>query len=194
MNLIEIIKLKKEYQKKTVFENLDLIIPYKGIILLKGENGIGKSTLFKILSKMVKYEAGIIKYHDPDFFKKSSFLLDIPIFLESLNFKDNMSLVGSLLNLSSGEVSEKVNYFQKKFDLPNETLYGDYSLGMKKKAEIARTLIDKPDYLFWDEPFNSLDEKTIEFVVKEILDTEKLFCIITHEHYLDERATQILDF
>lgn len=105
-----------------------------------------------------------------------------------------MSLVGSLLNLSSGEVSEKVNYFQKKFDLPNETLYGDYSLGMKKKAEIARTLIDKPDYLFWDEPFNSLDEKTIEFVVKEILDTEKLFCIITHEHYLDERATQIIDF
>lgn len=194
MNLIEIIKLKKEYGQKTVFENLDLIIPDKGIILLKGENGIGKSTLFKILSNMVNYEAGIINYHDPDFFKKSSFLLDIPIFLESLNFKDNMSLVGSFLNLSSGEVSEKVNYFQAKFDLPNETLYGDYSLGMKKKAEIARTLIDKPDYLFWDEPFNSLDEKTIEFLVKEILDTEKLFCIITHEHYLDEKATQIIDF
>lgn len=60
MNIIEIIKLKKEYNRNIVFENLDLIIPNKGIILIKGVNGVGKSTIFKILSKMVKYESGIL--------------------------------------------------------------------------------------------------------------------------------------
>lgn len=191
MKLIEIQNLCKAYEKKNVFDNLNMMIPEKGIVLLKGQNGTGKSTILKILSKMVKYEAGIINYNDPLFFQKSAFLLDIPIMLDNLNFKDNMNLVGSLLKMPKEIVQTSIFQYQKIFNLPTNTLYGNYSLGMKKKAEIARTLIYEPEYIFWDEPFNSLDNESIDTIFK-IVDHSKLFFIISHEDYFDKIADEII--
>lgn len=194
MNLIEIKNLTKKYEKKIIFENLNMSIPDKGVVILKGINGCGKSTLINIIAKITKYNDGIIKYNDPHFFKKSAFLLDTPIFLESLTYKDNMKLIGSLLKIRPNEINQTITYYQNLFNLPLTTLYGNFSLGMKKKAEIARTLINNPKYIFWDEPFNSLDRESVDLVLNELIDDQKLFFIITHELYLDHIANEILEF
>ncbi len=194
MNIVEITELKKKYANRIIFEGLNIDIPEKGIILLKGKNGIGKSTLLKIISKMTKYDSGFVNYKDPCFFEKSAFLLDIPIFLESLNFRDNMELVGSLLKISQDDVNKNIAEYGELFSLPPNTLYGEFSLGMRKKAEIARTFINDPKYIFWDEPFNSLDEQSIKIVCEKLINKSKLYFVISHERYLDEKATRIIEF
>ncbi|MDO5615478.1 MAG: ATP-binding cassette domain-containing protein [Cruoricaptor ignavus] len=193
MNIIEIQHLKKVYNRKNIFENLNIEIPNKGIVLLKGDNGKGKSTLLKIIAKMIKSDFGTIKYNDTQFFHKSGFLLDTPILLENLNFADNISLIGNLLKLKNDDIQNSILKYQEIFDLPTKTLYKDFSLGMKKKAEIARTLINNPHYIFWDEPFNSLDKMSIDIILNEILDINKLFFITTHENYLDEKSDKIIN-
>lgn len=190
--LVEIENLRKSFKNQVFLDNINLTIPEKGIVLLKGKNGTGKSTLIKIISKFIKKDSGIINYNDDLFFQKSSFLLDINILIDDLSFEDNMKLIGSILKMDQAEVERKIVHYQDLFSLPRKEFYKNYSLGMKKKAELARTLINDPLYIFWDEPFNSLDQETVKIILDQISDKTKLYFIITHEDYLDEIADEIL--
>jgi ABC-2 type transport system ATP-binding protein len=190
--LIEIRNLRKLFKTKVVFKSLDLDIPEKGIVLIKGKNGAGKSTLLKIISKFIKKDSGEIIYNDPLFFKKSSFLLDEKIMIDSLTFEDNMMLVGSILKMKKDDVDQSISFYKDLFHLPDSEYYGNFSLGMKKKAEIARTLLGDPKYIFWDEPFNSLDTQSVNLIMEQVINDKKLFLIITHENILDSIATDII--
>ena len=103
-----------------------------------------------------------------------------------------MQLIGSILKMEKVEVEKKIAFYQNLFSLPRKEFYKNYSLGMKKKAELTRTLINNPQYIFWDEPFNSLDQESVKIILDQILDKNKLYFIITHEDYLDEIADEIL--
>lgn len=190
--LIEIKNLNKSFKNRVVLDNVNFDIPEKGIILLKGKNGTGKSTLLTIISKFIKKDSGLITYSDDRFFEKSGFLLDVNILIDDLSFEDNMQLIGSILKMEKVEVEKKIAFYQNLFSLPRKEFYKNYSLGMKKKAELTRTLINNPQYIFWDEPFNSLDQESVKIILDQILDKNKLYFIITHEDYLDEIAHEIL--
>lgn len=190
--LIEIENLKKSFKNVAVLNNVNLRIPENGIVLMKGRNGTGKSTLLKIISKFIKKDSGLITYNDDQFFEKSGFLLDIDILIDDLSFEDNMQLIGSILKMEKIEVEKKIIFYQNLFALPRKEFYKNYSLGMKKKAELARTLINNPQYIFWDEPFNSLDQESVKIIMDQILDKNKLFFMVTHEDYLDKIADEIL--
>ncbi|AZI32640.1 ATP-binding cassette domain-containing protein [Kaistella carnis] len=190
--LIEIKNLNKSFKNRVVLDNVNFDIPEKGIILLKGKNGTGKSTLLTIISKFIKKDSGLITYSDDRFFEKSGFLLDVNILIDDLSFEDNMQLIGSILKMEKVEVEKKIAFYQNLFSLPRKEFYKNYSLGMKRKAELTRTLINNPQYIFWDEPFNSLDQESVKIILDQILDKNKLYFIITHEDYLDEIAHEIL--
>lgn len=190
--LIEIKNLNKSFKNTVVLDNVNLTIPEKGIVLLKGRNGTGKSTLLKIISKFIKMDSGLITYGDDLFFEKSGFLLDVDILIDDLSFEDNMQLIGGILKMDKVEVEKKIAFYQELFSLPRKEFYKNYSLGMKKKAELARTLINYPQYVFWDEPFNSLDQESVKIIVDQILDKNKLFFIVTHEDYLDKITDEII--
>ena len=190
--LIEIKKLNKSFKNIVVLDNVNLTIPEKGIVLLKGRNGTGKSTLLKIISKFIKKDSGLITYNDDRFFENCGFLLDINILIDDLSFEDNMKLIGGISKMDKVEVEKKIIHYQDLFSLPRKEFYKNYSLGMKKKAELVRTLINDPKYVFWDEPFNSLDQESVKIILDQILDKSTLFFIITHEDYLDEIADEIL--
>ena len=190
--LIEIKNLNKSFKNIVVLDNVNISIPESGIVLLKGRNGTGKSTLLKIISKFIKKYSGLINYNDNLFFEKSGFLLDVDILIDDLSFEDNMQLIGSILKMDKVEVERKIAFYQDLFSLPRKEFYKNYSLGMKKKAELARTLINDPQYIFWDEPFNSLDQESVKIIVDQILDKNKLFFIVTHEDYLDKITDEII--
>lgn len=183
--LIKVRGLTKNYGDKKVLNNLDLDIPERGIVLLKGANGAGKSTLIKIISKFTKYDSGMIRYSDARFFQKSSYLLDQPILLDNLTFHDNIEFIGNLLKLDRAFVKTQADQFSALFQLPTDLYYGNYSLGMRKKAEIARTLLGDPSYIFWDEPFNSLDHESVSLIIDKVINKKKLFFIVTHHEALD---------
>ena len=190
--LIEIKNLNKSFKNTVVLDNVNLTIPEKGIVLLKGRNGTGKSTLLKIISKFIKKDSGLVTYGDDLFFEKSGFLLDVNILIDDLSFEDSMQLIGGILKMDKVEVEKKIAFYQELFSLPRKEFYKNYSLGMKKKAELARTLINDPQYIFWDEPFNSLDQESVKIIVDQILDKNKLFFIVTHEDYLDKITDEII--
>ncbi len=190
--LIRIRNLQKKFGDKTPLKFPDLDIPEKGIILLKGRNGAGKSTLIKLIAQFIRPDCGSVEYTDVNFHGNAAFLLDQPILLSNLNFRDNLSFVGNLLKINSSVIEKQIQFYSALFTLPESVYYSEYSLGMKKKAELARTLFHNPKYIFWDEPFASLDTESITLLKDEILDKNKLFFISTHDNILDSAADEIL--
>ena len=142
-----------------------------------GRNGSGKSVLLKLLCSFYSPTLGQILYNDIDINKSESFppdtraLIEKPNFLPDLTGKENLMLLASIQN-KIGEtdvdnVLKKVDLFEDK-----DKKYHKYSLGMKQKLGIAQVLMEKPEVLILDEPFNSLDEKSAN-KIRNILREEK---------------------
>lgn len=158
--MIIVNNIVKNYGEKKVLSHISLEIADGKIILLKGENGSGKTTFFKIILGLAKSNQGSINYNNHSY----AGLIEEPAFDLSLTGKQNIDLL----------IDEYDNDFLldllKEFNILEEysKKVSTYSLGMKQKLAMCYLLIKKTDFLFLDEPANSLDTKSALFLKKQI--------------------------
>lgn len=174
------------YGKKVVLKNISFTMESGDVIALVGDNGVGKSTLLKIIS-------GIIPTQNVPIVK-ASFMINTPSFYPYLTGYQNLTCFANLYSEKLIEVDEVLNIVD--LNKAKDKKYEKYSLGMKKRLGIAKCLLQDADIYLFDEPLNGLDAKSIAIfrnIIKMLKSKGKAVIISSHIlGELDKYANKVL--
>lgn len=186
----------KSFRKQKALDQISLSVPRGCVYGLLGPNGAGKSTLMKMLSGMMRPDAGEIyflgeKWSRADL-KKTGVLIEQPPLYENLTARENLEVRTLLLNLPKSRIDEVL----ETVDLKNtgKKRAGQFSMGMKQRLGIAAALLNHPSLLILDEPTNGLDP----FGIQELREMIRGFghegiTVIVSSHILSE-VEQVADY
>ena len=180
--------VKKDFKKINILHDVNVTFESGKIYGLIGTNGSGKSVFLKMLCGFYKPTEGTILFDGINYIENKSFppnlraLIESPCFLPDLTGFENLKLLASIQNkIGENEINqtlEKVNLLKDK-----DKKYNTYSLGMKQKLGLAQVLMEDPEIIILDEPFNGIEEKTAEKLRTLLLEEKaknKLIIIATH--------------
>lgn len=185
---IEIKNVSKKFKDIEVLKNVTMTLESGHIYGFIGHNGSGKSVLLKLICAFLKPSQGEILFNGENVINNNKFppstraLIETPNFISELSGLENLELLAEIQHkIGEKEIEEAL----KKVGLEENKnkKYYKYSLGMKQKLGIAQVLMEDPDILILDEPFNGLDEKSAS-QIRNILVQEKqkgkLIILATH--------------
>lgn len=186
---IKLENVSKSFGKIKVLTDVNIKFSSGKIYGLYGRNGSGKSVLLKIISGLYSHE-GKVLYDDVEYEKLSSlpFLrgqIETPSFFPNLTGLENLRLLAKIQNRISDEEILKsldiVNLLNEK-----DKRYSEYSLGMKQKLGIAQAIMENPDIIILDEPFNGIENATVKKLIEYFKSIKKDKIIIVSTHIIDD--------
>ncbi len=196
---IEVKNVSKHFKKGTnILEDVNLELDSGKIYGFIGKNGTGKTVLLKLICGYYKPSNGDITYdfksivNELEYPPSTRTLIENPSFIPNLTGYQNLKLLADIQKkVGKKEIEEalkKVNLYEEK-----DKFYYKYSLGMKQKLGIAQVLMENPDVMIFDEPFNAIEEKTVQdlrLILKEYAKEGKIIVIATH---IKEDIEQLVD-
>ena len=163
--------------KTKIFENLNLSLNNKEMIQIKGKNGSGKTTFLKVILNILEPESGEIiwkgkniKKNIFDFYNQTTFIMDNNTSTRELSVQDNINF---WKGLSSSKLNnDEIFKLLKKLDIEQhyKTRVMLLSSGERKKLELLRLILEQKKLWVLDEPFNHLDDLSIEILNQTFLD------------------------
>ncbi|MFD3942295.1 ATP-binding cassette domain-containing protein [Streptomyces sp. NPDC058579] len=196
--------LRKSYGDKTVLDGVDLRIPAGTVFALLGPNGAGKTTAVKILSTLVSADQGEIRVggHDlataPQAVRAAIGVTGQFSAVDGLiTGEENMLLMADLNHLSKREGRRVAAELLERFDLVEAAKKpaSTYSGGMKRRLDIAMTLVGDPRIIFLDEPTTGLDPRSrhnMWKIIRELVsDGVTVFLTTQYLEEADELADRI---
>ena len=182
--ILKLDKISLKFGRKIILDNLNLQLNNGQILGLLGPNGVGKTTIFNIVTGLISPDFGSIIINSEKINKypiyqrtlkfKIGFVPQNGGFFHDLTVYQNLKAIAEITieNLSYRE--EKINSLISKFELdPIRDIKADFlSGGQKKKLVIALALISDPKILLLDEPFAALDVMTIKTLQEIIVDLQ----------------------
>ena len=163
--------------KTKIFENLNLSLNNKGMIQIKGKNGSGKTTFLKVILNILEPESGEIiwkgkniKKNIFDFYNQTTFIMDNNTSTRELSVQDNINF---WKGLSSSKLNnDEIFKLLKKLDIEQyyKTRVMLLSSGERKKLELLRLILEQKKLWVLDEPFNHLDDLSIEILNQTFID------------------------
>ena len=168
--LIKLDSVSKKYGSKEVLKEIGFNVYEGDKIYLSGINGAGKTTTLKIIAGIIKPDSGNVLFGSNTLFDNPvlrsniGYMTTEAMFYEMLSVYDNLTMVAALYKIK--DIKESVCDVIQKFDMDSykNMLLSEISSGMKRRFQIAASLVHKPNILVWDEPFNTLDSQTIDLV------------------------------
>lgn len=182
--LIETHNLTKNYGNRPALNGVDLKIGKGQLIAFLGTNGAGKSTTINILTGLLKPTSGTISYAAN---LKIGVVFQTSVLDDKLSVKANLSLRARMYKEFSSEwLEELINLMGIRRFLHQK--YGTLSGGQRRRVDIARSLVNRPDILFLDEPTTGLDLQTrlVIWQLLQKLQKEQGLTIFLTTHYLEE--------
>lgn len=199
---IKIKNLKKSFKKLEVLKGIDLEIERGKVFALLGPNGAGKTTIVRILSTLLKPDSGEVVVNgfnvvdEPDKVRATIGLTgQYAAVDEYLTAQENLMMMGRLYHLSKTDTERRAKELLKQFDLveaANRSVK-TYSGGMRRRLDLALSMIATPPIIFLDEPTTGLDPRSRLVVwetVKDLVKTGATILLTTQ--YLEE-ADQLAD-
>jgi ABC-2 type transport system ATP-binding protein len=188
--------LRKAYGDKTVLDGIDLTVSAGTIFSLLGPNGAGKTTAVNVLTTLLKADSGTARVAGHDIATESRAVRaaigvtgQFAAVDDLLTGQENLQLMADLHHLRAAEGKRVVTSLLERFDLAEsaQKLASTYSGGMRRKLDVAMTLVTRPQIIFLDEPTTGLDprsRRTVWDIVRELVADGVTIFLTTQ--YLDE--------
>jgi ABC-2 type transport system ATP-binding protein len=161
--------LRKVYGDKTVLDGVDLEVEQGSVFGLLGPNGAGKTTTVNVLTTLIKADGGTVRVAGHDVATQARAVRSVigvtgqfAAVDELLTGQENLQLMADLHHLRAGQGQRVVAGLLDRFDLADSAgkLAGTYSGGMRRKLDLAMTLVTRPQIIFLDEPTTGLDPRS----------------------------------
>jgi len=171
--------LRKSFGDQVVLDGLDLAVPPGTVFALLGANGAGKTTTVKILSTLISADAGDVQVagHDlarePDAVRAAIGVTGQFSAVDNLlTGQENLLLMADLHHLARGEGRRRAAQLLEQFDLTEAGAKpaSTYSGGMRRRLDLAMTLIGRPRVVFLDEPTAGLDPRSRRTMWRRVRD------------------------
>jgi ABC-2 type transport system ATP-binding protein len=194
--------LRKAYKDKIVLDGIDLDVRAGTVFSLLGPNGAGKTTTVNVLTTLIKADGGTVRVAGHDVATEAKAVRaaigvtgQFAAVDELLTGQENLQLMVDLNRTSAGGGKRIVTELLERFDLVESAQKpaSTYSGGMRRKLDLAMTLVGNPRIIFLDEPTTGLDprsRRTMWTIVRELVADGVTIFLTTQ--YLDE-ADQLAD-
>jgi|TARA_B110000003_G_C16524149_1_gene486214 lipopolysaccharide export system ATP-binding protein len=196
-NIIEFENVSLAYGNRLILDNINFKINESQVFGMLGPNGVGKSTIFNLITGLIQPKSGKIKIYGKD-------VTRYPIYLRTKEFKigyvpqhggyfndltlqDNLKAISEIVIDNKNLRQERIDYLLSKFELENvKSVKAKFlSGGQKKKLVIALSLLSNPKVLLLDECFAALDVLTIKMLQEIIVNLQQenriTICICDHQ-------------
>jgi ABC-2 type transport system ATP-binding protein len=161
--------LRKSFKELTVLDGVDFSVERGTILALLGPNGAGKTTTIRILSTLLPFDGGEVIVNgfnakdNPKNIRRSIGLTgQYAAVDEYLTGRENLEMMGKLYHLSSADSKVRAKQLLEEFDLVDagDRIAKTYSGGMRRRLDLALSLVATPPILFLDEPTTGLDPRS----------------------------------
>jgi ABC-2 type transport system ATP-binding protein len=201
---IAVAGLRKSFGDKVVLEGIDLRVAEGTIFALLGPNGAGKTTMVQILSTLIGADAGELRVaghdlaRDPDAVRSAIGVTgQFSAVDQLLTGEENLRLMADLRHLDRAEGRRRAAELLDRFDLAEagRKPAGTYSGGMRRRLDLAMTLVGDPRIIFLDEPTAGLDprsRRTMWQIIRELVaGGVTIFLTTQYLEEADELADQV---
>ena len=170
---IEVSALRKSYGPVEVLKGIDLRVERGSLLALLGPNGAGKTTTIRILATLLKPDSGTAQVFGHDVVREAdavrrrvSLTGQFASVDEDLSGQENLVMVARLLGFSWAQARERAEALLEAFELTEaaKRQVKTYSGGMRRRLDIAASIVVAPDILFLDEPTTGLDPRSRRYV------------------------------
>lgn len=194
--------LYKSYGKTEVLKGVDLKIERGTMLALLGPNGAGKTTIVRILSTLLSFEDGKATINGLDVTTQADRVRDVigltgqyAAVDEYLTGAQNLIMMGRLYHLNNNDAHQRAEQLLEQFDLVDaaKRKVKTYSGGMRRRLDLAISLIATPSIIFLDEPTTGLDPRSrlaMWDIIRNLMDSGTTILLTTQ--YLEE-ADQLAD-
>lgn len=185
---ITVDRLTKEIKGTTVLENISYEFTGGNIYGIVGKNGSGKTMLLREIAGLIHPTEGSVSidgkvlHRDISFPPSLGLIIEKPEFLPYLTGFENLKLLAEVKKIAD---DQRIKEYMELFSLDpySKQSVKKYSLGMKQKIGIIQAIMESPDIMILDEPFNALDEESVQILRGLLLryqDEGKLIIITSH--------------
>ncbi|MDJ0346397.1 ATP-binding cassette domain-containing protein [Streptomyces sp. H10-C2] len=174
---VEVRGLVKHYGETKALDGVDLDVRQGTVLGVLGPNGAGKTTLVRVLSTLIKPDAGSARVAGYDVLKQPRQLRRVIGLTgqyasvdEKLSGRENLYMIGRLLDLSRKDARSRADGLLERFSLTEAAKRpaSGYSGGMRRRLDLAASMIGNPAVLYLDEPTTGLDPRTRNEVWAEV--------------------------
>jgi ABC transport system ATP-binding/permease protein len=221
LNYLSAESISKSFHDKWLFKDISLGISQGEKFALVGNNGVGKSTLLKILTSEIQSDSGKVSVRDGI---RLGFLTQEPKVHDSVTVKDVLfsdsndiakvvkeyedclahpdvapermqAVLEKMDELNAWDYEAKVHEIIEKLGVPDlDKTFGQLSGGQRKRIFLAQLLLTEPDLIILDEPTNHLDLSAIEWLENYLAGQNVTLIMVTHDRYfLDNVANEIIE-
>jgi ATP-binding cassette subfamily F protein uup len=221
VNYLSAESISKSFHDKWLFKDISLGISQGEKFALVGNNGVGKSTLLKILTGELPSDSGKVSVREGI---KTGFLIQEPRVNDSVTVKDVLfsdsneiakvvkeyedclqhpdvspermqAVLEKMEEHNAWDYEAKVHEIIGKLGVPDlDKTFGQLSGGQRKRIFLAQLLLTEPDLIIMDEPTNHLDLTAIEWLENYLAGQQITLIMVTHDRYfLDNVATEIVE-
>ena len=190
-SIIKVENVSKKFGADTALNNVSIEFESGKIYGIVGRNGSGKTVLFKTIIGFLKPTSGKVIVDgkeigkDTDFADNIGIIIETPGFLSSYTGFKNLEYLANIKNvIGKKEIQE--NMERVGLDPNSKKKVGKYSLGMRQRLGIAQAIMENPDIIILDEPFNGIENATVKKLIEYFKRIKKDKIIIVSTHIIDD--------